>query len=117
LLGLGAVVEIRQNAPLFQRLNLKYDGILNPIGHIQEMLPPTRGVRQQDPEENRRLAGPIIAQGMTDIDDVGVQLPFYPGNGRGELFLVRKRPWYRHTSIIRPAEYKVKKQRSPRPAE
>jgi hypothetical protein len=100
LLGLAAEIEVGQNPPLFQWLNLLTDGLRNLIGRLQYLIPPARGIREYDQKENGRLALPIGAQRRRNAQDVRSKSLLHSSDRCLELCLVSKRPWNVHESII-----------------
>jgi hypothetical protein len=70
LLGFAPVIEVGENAPFLQRLNLLNDGVGNLFHNFKKLIPPTRGIRKDDQEECGRLAAPIGLQRRFDAEDV-----------------------------------------------
>jgi hypothetical protein len=59
LLGFAPVIEVGENAPFLQRLNLLNDGMVNLLRNLKESIPPARCISKDDQEESGRLAAPI----------------------------------------------------------
>jgi len=75
LLRLAAKVEIGEDAPLFQWLNLLDDSLFDAVADAQKLIAPAGKIGEDHHEENGRFPAPVVPERGNDIDHV-----------RGEVF-------------------------------
>ena len=100
LLRLAAEIEIGEDAPLFQWLNLLDNSLFDAVADTQELIAPAGKIGEDHHEENGRFSAPVVPERRNDIDHV-----------RGEAFrssrycclesgLLGERRWNVHDFII-----------------
>jgi hypothetical protein len=74
LLRLATVTEIRKNTPLFQRLDVLNNHILDFARQFVQAISPASFVGEDNPEEDSRVAAPILAERVAEIQDIRTKL-------------------------------------------
>ena len=100
LLRLATEIEVGEYTPLLERLNLLNDESRCVIGDPQKPVPPACGVGQNNHEENRRLAAPVIPERGYDVEHIRRELLGGSCNCGLEQRLLRDGQWEVHESII-----------------
>ena len=89
LFRLASILEIGQNAPFLHGFELHIDGERYPVGDLTESIDPAGHViGEENPEEHRRLSGPVLTKRITETHYLRRQRSLDLLDGRCEFSLV-----------------------------
>lgn len=100
LLRLAAEVEVGENSPLFQWLNLLVHGLFDAIADAQKLIALAGKIGEDHHEENGRFSAPVAPERGNDIDHMRGEALRNAGYGRPESSLLGERGWNVHDFII-----------------
>jgi hypothetical protein len=98
--ALGEKVEIREDAPFFERSNVLNDLVRNVLGESEELVSRYRVISDDDLKIYGRFAVPVGSQRGRDANHGRWKAACQPGDGGQKLLLLRERSRDVHASII-----------------
>jgi len=92
LLGLTPEIKIRQNTPLFERLEALVNRSCHLVRGVPQLIAATSLVGKDDSEEDSRLPSPILTKSVPQTHDIGAKRLLDLFYSLVELRLFCKRP-------------------------